>query len=162
MSRRLLFWAAGFVVWLLLTWTLNYQEVIAGLAVSFLASAVFGGYLPVEPVKLINPVRWFWLIVYIPVFLYQCLKSNIDVALRVLSPGLQLRPAIVRVKTSLVSEVGRVFLANSITLTPGTMTVELRDDMLYIHWIEMGSEDPVKAARAIFGPFEFFLRRIFD
>ncbi len=162
MARRLLYWLAGFAVWLLLTWTLDYQELIAGAAVSLLASAVFGGYLPFEPAKLINPVRWFWLLVYIPVFLYQCLKSNIDVALRVLSPGLQLKPAIVRVRTSLTSEVGRVFLANSITLTPGTMTVELRDDVLYIHWIEVGSEDPVKAAKAIFGPFEFFLHRIFD
>lgn len=149
-------------MWLLLTWTLGYQELVAGLAVSFLASAVFGGYLPFEPSKLINPVRWFWFVVYIPVFLYQCLKSNIDVALRVLSPGLQLRPAIVRVRTKVASEVGRVFLANSITLTPGTMTVELHDDMLYVHWIEMGDEDPVKAAKAIFGRFEFFLQRIFD
>ncbi|MEO0074450.1 MAG: Na+/H+ antiporter subunit E, partial [candidate division WOR-3 bacterium] len=81
MARRLLYWLAGFAVWLLLTWTLDYQELIAGAAVSLLASAVFGGYLPFEPAKLINPVRWFWLLVYIPVFLYQCLKSNIDVAL---------------------------------------------------------------------------------
>lgn len=162
MARRLFYWIAGFAVWMLLTWTLHYQELIAGLGISFLTAAVFGGYLPFEPARLVNPVRWFWLVAYIPVFLYQCLKSNVDVALRVLSPGLQIRPGIVKVRTKLTSETGRVFLANSITLTPGTMTVELQDDVLYIHWIEVGSEDPQAAARAIIGPFEYFLHRIFD
>jgi len=99
---------------------------------------------------------------YIPVFAYMCVKCNVDVALRVLSPGLQLKPGIVKIRTSLKSDIARVFLANSITLTPGTMTVELNDDVLYVHWIEVGSNDPVEAGKAIIGPFEYFLSRIFD
>lgn len=162
MARRFCYWVAGFAVWLLLTWSLDWQHIVAGLAVSLGVAVFFGGQLPVEPRKLFNPVRWFWLIVYIPVFVYQCLKSNIDVALRVLSPGLQLRPGIVRIRTRLKTEVARVFLANSITLTPGTMAVELKDDQLYIHWIEVADEEPEKAAHDIIGPFEFFLGRIFD
>ncbi|MEO0079763.1 MAG: Na+/H+ antiporter subunit E [candidate division WOR-3 bacterium] len=162
MARRLAYWVAGFAIWLLLSWTLHYQEVLAGAAAALLAAAVFGGYLPIRPSKLLNPVRWFWLLVYIPVFVWQCLKANIDVALRVLSPGLNLKPAIVKIRTGLKTEVARVFLANSITLTPGTMSVEIKDDTLYIHWIEMRSEDPQQAAKAIIGPFEFFLKRIFD
>jgi multicomponent Na+:H+ antiporter subunit E len=161
-ARRFFYWIVGFAVWLLLTWTLHYQELVAGVAVSFLTAAVFGGYLPFEPLKLVSPRRWFWVLVYIPVFAYMCLKSNIDVALRVLSPGLQIKPGIVKIRTGLKSEAARVFLANSITLTPGTMTVELQDDALYIHWIEVGSDDPQAAARAIIGPFEYFLHRIFD
>lgn len=162
MARRFFYWVAGFAVWLLLTWSLDLQHVIVGLALSLLVAVLFGGQLPVEPRRLVNPVRWFWLIVYIPVFVYQCLKSNIDVALRVLSPGLQLKPGIVRIRTRLKTEVARVFLANSITLTPGTMAVELKDDQLYIHWIEVADEEPEKAAHDIIGPFEFFLSRIFD
>jgi len=38
----------------------------------------------------------------------------------------------------------------------------LKDDILYIHWIEVGSDDPVEAGKAIIGPFEYFLSRIFD
>ena len=162
MTRRIAYFFAGFVVWMVLVWTLHYQEVVAGIGVALLTAAVFGGTLPMQPVKLAQPRRWFWLLVYIPVFAYECLKSNIDVALRVLSPGLQLKPGIVRIKTRVKSEVGRVFLANSITLTPGTMTVEIRDDVLYIHWIEVGTDDPVAAAKRIIGPFEYFLTRIFD
>lgn len=162
MARRFCYWVAGFAVWLLLTWSVDWQEIIAGAVVSFVAAAAFGGRLPIEPRKLLNPARWFWLLVYIPVFVYQCFKSNVDVALRVLSPGLQIKPGIVKIRTRLTSEVGRVFLANSITLTPGTMSVELTGDVLYIHWIEVGSDDPDTAARQIVGPFEYFLHRIFD
>lgn len=162
MSRRIAYFISGFGVWLVLVWTLQIQEVIAGLGVALLAAAVFGGALPLVPAKLLQPVRWFWLLVYIPVFTWQCLKSNIDVALRVLSPGLQLRPGIVRIRTRVKSDIGRVFLANSITLTPGTMTVEIKDDILYIHWIEITTDDPAAAAHRIIGPFEFFMTRIFD
>ncbi len=162
MSRRIIYFIAGVIVWLLLSWSLNYQDIVAGAVVALVASGMFGGYLPLEAKKVINPVRWFWLLVYIPVFLWQCLKANIDVALRVLSPGLNLKPGIVKIKTSLKSEVARVFLANSITMTPGTLTVEIKDDVLYIHWIEVRSSDPEEMAKMIKGPFEFFLARIFD
>jgi multicomponent Na+:H+ antiporter subunit E len=147
---------------MVLVWTWQYEEVIAAAAVALLTALVFGANLPTQPIKLLQPRRWFWLLAYIPVFAYQCLKSNIDVALRVLSPGLQIKPGIVKIRTSLKSDIARVFLANSITLTPGTMTVEMKDDVLYIHWIEVGAEDPVAAARTIIGPFEYFLARIFD
>lgn len=162
MGRRFAYFLAGFAVWMLLVYTLQLQEVLAGIGVALLTAMFFGRHLPVRPLQLLNPVRWFWLLAYIPVFAYMCLKSNIDVALRVLSPGLQIKPGIVKIRTTLKSDVARVFLANSITLTPGTMTVEIKDDVLYIHWIEVGSGDMTAASKAISGRFEYFLARIFD
>jgi multicomponent Na+:H+ antiporter subunit E len=162
MARRLTYWLAAMLVWLVLVWTFHYQELLAGAVAALMTALVFGAGLPLRPVKLLDPRRWFWLAVYIPVFAYQVLKSNIDVALRVLSPGLQIRPGIVRIHTSLKSDIARVFLANCITLTPGTMSVEVHDDKLYIHWIEVATGDPDAASRVIAGPFEFFIARIFD
>ncbi len=162
MARRTAYFVAALLVWLLLSWTVHYQEILVGVVVAVIATGMFGGYLPLEPVKLLNPVRWFWLLVYIPVFTWECLKANIDVALRVLSPGLNLKPGIVKIKTSLKTDIAKVFLANSITMTPGTMTVEIKDDTLYIHWIEVKTEDPEEMGKMIKGPFEFFLKRIFD
>lgn len=162
MGRRLAYLVIGFCVWVILVWTFHYQELIAGAVVALITALVFGKHLPTPAKRLLNPVRWFWLIVYVPVFAYMCFKSNLDVALRVLTPGLAIKPGIVRIKTKLRSDIARVFLANSITLTPGTMTVEIADDSLYIHWIEVGTEDPEAAAKAIIGPFEYFLERIFD
>jgi multicomponent Na+:H+ antiporter subunit E len=162
MGKRLAYFVLGFAIWMLLVYTFHYQEVVIGAGVALLTAVIFGRYLPLEPGKLLNPVRWFWLLVYVPVFAYMCLKSNIDVALRVLSPGLQINPGIVKIRTRLKSDIARVFLANSITLTPGTMTVEIKEDMLYIHWIEVGAGDVAAASKAIIGPFEYFLARIFD
>lgn len=162
LGQRLVYWVAAMILWLVLVWTFHYQELIVGGVAALLTALLFGGQLPLTPTRLLDPRRWFWLIVYVPVFAYQCLKSNIDVALRVLSPGLQLRPGIVKIRTILKSDVARVFLANSITLTPGTMAVDIVGDTLYIHWISVAAEDPREAARAIVGPFEFFLARIFD
>lgn len=162
MSRRCAYFIAGVAIWLLLSWRLQYQDVLAGVAVAAISAGIFGGWLPIQARKLLNPVRWFWLLIYIPVFAWHCLKANIDVALRVLSPGMNLKPGIVKIKTSLKSEIAKVFLANSITMTPGTLTVEIKDDTLYIHWIEVRSEDPEGCAKMIKGPFEFFLARIFD
>lgn len=162
MSRRFAYFIAGVAIWLLLGWSWQYQEVLVGVAVAAITAGIFGGWLPIQARKLLNPVRWFWFLIYIPVFVWHCLKANIDVALRVLSPGMNLKPGIVKIKTSLKSEIAKVFLANSITMTPGTLTVEIKDDTLYIHWIEVRSEDPEGCAKMIKGTFEFFLARIFD
>ena len=73
-----------------------------------------------------------------------------------------INPGIVKVKTNLKTDIGRTMLANSITLTPGTLTVEINDDVLYIHWINVQTEDVEKASELIVKKFEKFLLRIFE
>ena len=90
------------------------------------------------------------------------LKSNLDVAYRVFHPEIPIRPGIVKVKTTLKSEVARTFLANSITLTPGTLTVDCIEDNLYVHWINIVSEDPEVETRLIVDKFEKYLKKIFE
>jgi multicomponent Na+:H+ antiporter subunit E len=58
--------------------------------------------------------------------------------------------------------MGRTFLANSITLTPGTMSVDMIDDHLYIHWINVVSPDIQKDTEIIVAGFEKYLERIFE
>jgi len=161
-SRTLAYWVACMVLWLLLTWKLRPDSLVAGVALSLVTALIFGNYLPLSPARLFNPRRWFWLLVYVPVFAWECLKANVDVAMRVLAPGLNLKPGIVRIRTTLKSPIARTFLANSITLTPGTMVVEIKEDVLYIHWIDVKTDDPDAAGRIIKGPFEKLLSRIFD
>jgi multicomponent Na+:H+ antiporter subunit E len=62
----------------------------------------------------------------------------------------------------LKTNIAKVFLANSITLTPGTMTCEIDGDYLYIHWIYVQSAKIEKASDIIARPFERYLRRIFE
>lgn len=57
--------------------------------------------------------------------------------------------------------MGRMVLANSITLTPGTLTIDIKDDTLYIHWIDVQSEDINEATKAIVRKFEKYLEKIY-
>ena len=88
-------------------------------------------------------------------------RANLDVARRVLSPRLPLDPAVVTVRTSLISPLGRLLLASSITLTPGTLTIDVREDLIDVHWIDgAGHADIESATQAIVATFERSLREI--
>lgn len=150
------------IIWTALVWSVELPDIIAGVFVSLLIVWLFSNIFPVELIKLLNPVRFFWTILYIPVFLWHVIKSNVDVAYRVFHPEIPIRPGIVKVKTNLKSELAKMFLANSITLTPGTLTVDFIDDNLYVHWINIISEDPEVETRLIVSKFERFLQKIFD
>ncbi len=70
---------------------------------------------------------------YVPWLLLVIVRSNIDVALRILTPGMPISPTLVRTGTSQNHALGRVIYANSITLTPGTVSVEVEDDAILVH-----------------------------
>ena len=74
-------------------------------------------------------------IAYLPWLIYQIVLANIDVAKRALSPRMPIDPQVVTFKTMLKSDVARTALANSITLTPGTVTIDIVDDVFYVHAI---------------------------
>ena len=71
--------------------------------------------------------------VYLPWLLFEIVKSNVDVAKIILNPKLPMRPHIIRTQTSQRTDVGRVIFANSITLTPGTITLAIRGDEIVVH-----------------------------
>lgn len=150
------------LLWIALTWSVAVPDLLAGLAVSLLATFLFGDLLPKEFIHLFNPRRLFWGGVYLPVFFWHVLKSNFDVAYRVFHPEMPIRPGIVKVKTTLTNELAKTFLANSITLTPGTLTVDCIGEHLYIHWINIVSEDPEEETRLIVEKFERYLKHIFE
>ncbi len=161
MKRSILF-IISFILWLLITWSLNWQSVVIGVLVSLLTALFFGSVFSEEPKKWLQPRRYFWFMVYIPFFLWECLKANFDVAYRVLSPSMPIEPGIVKVKTILKSDIARTSLANSITMTPGTLTVDIKDEFLYIHWIYVRDKELEKATEALVRRFEGLLIKIFD
>jgi multicomponent Na+:H+ antiporter subunit E len=72
--------------------------------------------------------------VYMPWLLKEILLSNIDVAKRVLRPGrLRISPRIIEAPATQPSELGRVIYANSITLTPGTVSIQVRGSHITVH-----------------------------
>lgn len=160
--KRFLHFLIIWGLWLLLSWSLQWQEVLMGVVVALLAELLLGDIFPYEGVKVFHPRRLFWLFVYFWVFLWQMIKSNFDVAYRVLNIYLPIKPGIVKVRTKLTTDMARTFLANSITLTPGTMSVDMVGDHLYIHWINVQSPDIQKDTEIIVAGFEKYLERIFE
>lgn len=150
------------IFWFLLTFEFTLSNLIVGIVSSLITSLIFTRFFVLNVYKLIQPIRYFWFLVYLVVFIWECIKANIDVAYRVLHPGMPIRPGIVKVKTTLKSDLAKMLLANSITMTPGTISVDIIDDYLYIHWIYIKSEDPEVYTRIITGPFEKYIKRIIE
>lgn len=159
---RLFYFLFTFIMWLLLTWTLEPLTVAAGAVVALLTIVVLWDLFPPYMTLLFEPRRLFWFFAYIPYFIYLVIRANFDVAYRVLHPDMPIRPGIVKVRTKLTKDLSKTFLANSITLTPGTMTVDIDGQYLYIHWIYVETEDMEEATKIIVGDFEDILWRIFE
>jgi multicomponent Na+:H+ antiporter subunit E len=150
------------VFWLMLTFEFTVPNIIVGAVASCITSVVFARFFVKNVYKLIQPHRYFWFLVYLIVFIWECIKANIDVAYRVLHPAMPIRPGIVKVKTTLKSDMAKMLLANSITMTPGTISVDIIDDYLYIHWIYISSEDPEVYTEIITGAFEKYIKKIIE
>jgi multicomponent Na+:H+ antiporter subunit E len=150
------------IFWFMLTFEFTLSNLIVGAVASIFTSAIFTRFFITSIYKLLQPKRYFWFIVYLFVFIWECIKANIDVAYRVLHPSMPIRPGIVRVKTTLKSDLAKMLLANSITMTPGTISVDIIDDYLYIHWIYVKSEDPEVYTEIITGAFEKYIKRIIE
>jgi multicomponent Na+:H+ antiporter subunit E len=99
---------------------------------------------------------------FILYFIKELFKSNLSLAKIVLSPGLPLNPGIVKVRTRLKSPMARLLLANSITLTPGTLTVEMTGEWLYVHCVTLESDNIEAATASIVAGFERYLMVMYD
>ena len=151
----------GFIFWILVNNTLDPMILALGAGLSMILSLTFCSRCDVFSELKLTPEAMFYTIIYLFVFLYELVKSNLDVARRILTPSLPINPGIVEVKTRLQSKMGRMILANSITLTPGTLTIDIMGDTLYIHWIDVQTEDTQEATEKIVRKFEKYLEKIY-
>jgi multicomponent Na+:H+ antiporter subunit E len=147
---------------MLITFSNEVSNIIAGLVAALLTTLIFGKYFVSSMYKLVQPRRYFWGIVYIFIFTWEVLKANFDVAYRVLHPAMPIKPGIVKVPMEVKSDIARTMLANSITMTPGTITVDIIGDHLYVHWIYVRSDNPEIYTREVSGRFEKYIKRIFE
>ncbi|MCI4463925.1 MAG: Na+/H+ antiporter subunit E [Caldisericum sp.] len=151
-----------FLTWILLTESLATSELVFGLLIAVIISLGTANLFTEHGLAHLHPKRLFYLIIYIPYYIYQVIKANVQVVIIVLSPSLPIKPGIVKVKTNLKTDVGKLALANSITLTPGTITMEIEGEDVYVHWIKVDDESVEGATQSIVSPFEKFLKEIFQ
>jgi len=168
----------AFVMYLLLTvgsgtlvgfW--SGEELLVGAGLSLIVGFVTRQFLcntacqSCRPAAL-SPLRWVRAIVYAAgPFFIEMAKANWDVATRVLTG--KIRPGIVRIQSGMKTDLGTLMLANSITLTPGTLTVDIEEDTndLFVHMLNVPEElakREVMTAREVFSIFDCpaWIRRI--
>ena len=159
-----------FLFWLLLTWSVALREILIGLVVSAVVAAVSARFfIQKDAFYLYHPVRLLTLIFYLVIiFPIEVIKANIAMAAIVLSPDLKnYKPGIIRVPAAEKpkSLYGQALLSNCITLTPGTITMDVikEDDVIsmYVQWLIMESEDAEEAGEIIKGRMEKWIGRVF-
>ncbi len=163
----------SYLLWVLLVWPFDFAsgkllaagggaDLIAGLAVAAMAAAVFGRMFPRDTGKLFSPLRYFFFVYYLFITIWELLAGCADAAYRTLHLRVPVRPSIVKVRTSIRSEMGRLLLANSVSLAPGTLVVDVVGQDLYVHWNYTLTDSPEIRTELLVGRFEGVLKRVFD
>lgn len=149
----------AFVIYLLLVSSLALEEILFGIGVAIVSAILVARYLPIR-IGALNPVRILRAIAYVPYFLWKMVEANVKLALIVINPALPVHPSIVKGTSRLASGEGKLFLTSSITLTPGTLTVDVDGEEVYVHCVTAGKSEEEQPEEEILEPFERRLRRI--
>lgn len=155
-QSRVIAFGVSLLLWVLLTGTVtDRQEWIAAVLVALVVVVVSGDRLAIlngMKLHLSTPIAIIHYLIY---FFKALIEANLDVARRVITPSLPINPELVEIPIHLESPLARMLLANSITLTPGTLSVNMEGDRLLVHWIAVPDGiDSEAAARAVAGGFE--------
>ncbi|OYT28488.1 cation:proton antiporter [Thermoplasmatales archaeon ex4572_165] len=142
----------------------SIEELLFGLILSLIAGFISHATFFKNDTRMLNPVRWIIFLVYlIGPFFIALAKANFDVAYRVFTG--KINPGIVKISPDLKTDLGVTMLANSITLTPGTLTVDVDEESkdMYIHWINVDKNMLNKKTldcSYVCGEFSDWIRRI--
>ena len=133
---RILATVALFVLWLVLSASYNPIHVATG-------AIVAGIIVWLSPAGSPHTRRFSWVavLIYVPWLMGRILKSGFHVSRLILDPAMPIKPELITHKTDLTSDGELVVLGNSITLTPGTITVEVAPGELLVHAIDASSQD---------------------
>lgn len=154
-AKRLVFWTLLlFVLWLLLSESFRPAHMAVGLA-----SALIVALLSRDPTaSRAYAVRWTRAVLYLPWLFGRIFLSGLHIARLLLHPRLPIKPQLFRHRIRLEHDDAVMLMGNSITLTPGTVTVEAGHDELLVHALDDASTLDVTTGRlerkvgAVFGP----------
>ena len=142
----------------------SFYELFFGIILSIIVGFIARKIFIKDSFRMLNPVRWITFLAYVvgPFFVGMA-KANVDVAYRVITG--KISPGIVKISPDLKTDLGITMLANSITLTPGTLSVDVDENKndLYVHWINVKKKALEKKpvdCKYICGSFPKWVRRI--
>lgn len=161
----------AYIIYLLLTigsgtvglW--SSAELIIGAILAVVVGALLRNRFIGKDFRMVNPKRWLTFLIYLFPFIFAMAKANVDVAYRVITG--RINPAIVKINPRLKTDMSVAILANSITLTPGTLSVDVdqKTNELYVHWINVDAKvlkDMPRNYHPVCQSFPDWARRIAD
>lgn len=133
-----------FALWLALNGAVTFEVLLFGAAITagigILAYVLFG-YTPKRDLAFLRRIPLF--LAYLPVLIFEIIKANLKVAQVILNRKRKVTPALVVVETGLRSRFARFMMANSITLTPGTITVRTHGSRFTVHCLSKEMSDGI-------------------
>ena len=124
-----------FAFWIFLSGKFSLILLLSGLISSLLVSYMSNDLLIGNGDIKLGFIRTIRFIRFLPWLLWQIVLANIDLALRTLHPKMPINPMLINFKNNLKTDLGMVILANSITLTPGTVTIDVNENEFLVHVI---------------------------
>lgn len=145
----------------------SLEEYLEGIIVCLIVAFVCSGYFIRENAFwLFSPKRMGALLAYLPVYLWNMLKANWNIAKIVLTPGLKINPGIVKIRTDLKSDYALAVLAGCITTTPGTITMDVVEEKsnayMYIHCIDIKGKNMNDNSIKMKNAYESWIGRFFS
>jgi len=154
-------WVLLTFIWFAANSSLAAESIVTGALISALLAYMLTRKSDAWRDIRFSPARLYHFIKYSGVFLLELVRANISMMRYVFAPHIDINPGVVEIKTKLKTPVGRLALANSIALTPGSLVIEMQGDSMFIHWLDVKTTDPDETARLIAGPFEHHLEKVF-
>jgi len=136
-----------FGLWLLLSGKYDWFHISLGVISVFIVTLLqlrINKYLYYQKkISKENSLSWGRLLIYIPWLIWQVIIASLQVAYVVLHPKMPINPSLLKFKTKLPNIAARVILGNSITLTPGTLTINIDDDEFLVHALTDASQSAI-------------------
>ncbi|HEY4297401.1 MAG TPA: Na+/H+ antiporter subunit E [Paraburkholderia sp.] len=154
-------WVILFVIWMIANASLALQPALVGAAITLVIAHAFASSSEAWSRLRLTPRTLYHLLAYSGTFIVELVRANLNMMAYVYAPRIDIKPGIVKVRTRLKTPIGRLALTNSIALTPGSLVIDIRDDTLFIHWLDVRATDIDEATQALVTPFEKHLEKAF-
>jgi multicomponent Na+:H+ antiporter subunit E len=158
LKKKVYFFISLFLLWVVFTWVPNLSDLAIGAVACLIMVYFFGDFMEEDFVKIFRPGRLFGFILYLGKFIYCFVLGGVCAAVRILSYDGGREEGIVKLKTKLKSHASRTLLANAITVCPDTLTVDIIEHDVYVHFIGHNANDAGKALSS----FEGLAGRVYD
>ena len=136
-----------FLIWVIFNGQFTPEIAVFGLIIAGFMYAFICKFMGYKPrADIIMAKKFFYLIQYVFILVKEIVKANFAVIRMITSSRYELEPAVVRFKTDLKSAPARIMLANSITLTPGTITVSLTGDEYVVHCLDKSLAEGINSS----------------